>query len=80
MTTQQAKEIVDTLMPASNVSTVSVGGLTYFGVTFNDWVLLLTALLLVLNVLWVGSKLFDRFILPRFNKRGRDGSEAANDN
>jgi hypothetical protein len=48
--------------------TLTVGGLTLFGVALSDWVLLAT---LIYTILQVGFLLRDKWYLPRKGRNGR---------
>ena len=40
---------------------IGISGLTLFGITFSDWVLIGTGILLTFNLVFAGLKIYDRF-------------------
>jgi len=58
------KQTYETLNWASQAITIPVGARVFFGYSVDDWVLIGTACLLILNLLWVVSRVWE-FYAPK---------------
>lgn len=64
MPQEAIRHTVETASLTTQPVVYSVAGLTFFGITFSDWVLIGTAALLGFNLLFAGVKAYGLF----FNK------------
>lgn len=55
------QEAIQTVASTTQPVVFSVAGLTFFGISFSDWVLIGTAILLAFNILFACVKAFNLF-------------------
>lgn len=54
-------KVAETTAAVTNPAVIGVGGMTYFGITLSDWILIGTGILLVFNLMFAVVKFRDLF-------------------
>lgn len=60
-TAHDTSHLSDAAQYASQGVPISVSSAVFLGITVSDWLIVLSVIIAVLNILWFGVRIYDRF-------------------